>query len=233
MSTIVSLGIVLLSGLVTASLQLPLGTLLLLYHASLGKNIPKKTKCLVSSFIAGVTIMFFLLLSASCFIISALTFSGQFSVASLIILVSILIALAIIAWFFYYRRKNTTELWLPRKVSSFIDGRAKITKDNSEAFSLGLLVVLAELLFTAPLLALSADAILCIESIFQIFCLVIFTCLSVLPLVILRFSIRNGKNLADIQRWRIKNKNFFRIFSGFGFAILAAFITVFLIIGGD
>ena len=142
MEVSVSLSIIILSGLVTASLQLPLGTLLLLYHASLGKNVRKKTKTLASSFISGVTLMNFLLLGTSIFLIASLTNSGTLSDVGHTILFGLLIALGIIAWFFYYKRKGSTELWLPRRLARFIDSRAKLTNDTSEAFSLGLLVPL-------------------------------------------------------------------------------------------
>ncbi|MBR3204344.1 hypothetical protein IKF81_01525 [Candidatus Saccharibacteria bacterium] len=231
MSDYVSLGIVLLSGLLVASLQLPLGTFLLLFHSSMSKNIPKKTKTLASSFISGATIMFFFLLCSACFLISAISFSGTLSIGSLLVILGILIALAIISFLFYYRRKGSTELWLPRKVSRFINSRAKHTSDNSEAFSLGLFVVFAEQIFTLPLVILSANEILKLDKVYQTVAIVIFTLLSVLPLLIMRFIIRKGKNLADIQRWRLKYKNFFRLFSGSGYLILAIFLFAFQILG--
>ncbi|MBQ7802603.1 hypothetical protein IJ380_01960 [Candidatus Saccharibacteria bacterium] len=228
----VFLALVLLSGLVAASLQLPLGSLLLLYHASLGKNVREKTKRLASSFISGVTLMNFLLLASACFLVSVLSTSGTLSKTSLAVLFGILVALGLAAWFFYYKLGKSTELWLPRRLAKFIDSRAKETDDVSEAFSLGILTSLAEILFLGPLIVVSADAILQIDPLFEALSLVLFTLLSVLPLISLRFALRNGKNVADVQRWRLKNKTFFRIFSGFGFIILAVFLLAFVILGG-
>ena len=201
MEVYISLSIIILCGLVTASLQLPLGTLLLLYHASLGKNIREKTKKLASSFISGVTLMNFLLLGTAIFLISVLTFNGTFPDLGYVIIFGLLIALGIVAWFFYYKRKGSTELWLPRHLARYIDSRAKATNDLSEAFSLGLLVPLSEILFA-------------------------------LPLLLLRVFIRKGKNVAEVQRWRLKNKGFFRFFTGAGFIILAAFLFAFVILKG-
>ena len=232
MSSIVSLGIVILSGLVVASLQLPLGTLLLLYHASLGKNIREKTKHLVSNFISGATLMNFLLLAATCFLVSSLTISGVFSQTALTVLFGILIALGLVAWFFYYKLGKSTELWLPRGIAKFIDDRAKKTNSLHEAFSLGIWISLSEIMFTLPLIIVSADSILRLPSLFQALSLVIFTILSVLPLITLRLVLRSGKNVADVQRWRVKNKTFFRIFSGCGFIVLAVFLLAFVILGG-
>lgn len=232
MEVYISLSIIILCGLVTASLQLPLGTLLLLYHASLGKNIREKTKKLASSFISGVTLMNFLLLGTAIFLISVLTFNGTFPDLGYVIIFGLLIALGIVAWFFYYKRKGSTELWLPRHLARYIDSRAKATNDLSEAFSLGLLVPLSEILFALPLLALSADAILHLHTAYQALGLVIFTVFGSLPLLILRVFIRKGKNVAEVQRWRLKNKGFFRFFTGAGFIILAAFLFAFVILKG-
>lgn len=231
MNELVNLGIILLSGIIIASLQLPLGTLLLLYHSSLGKNVSKKTKTLVSSFISGSLLMSFLLLATSCFLVTGLTISGTLSRPSILVLVGILCALGIVAWFFYYKNRQTTELWLPRKVAMFIDSRAKITNNNSEAFSLGSLVVLSEAIFTIPLIILSSNSILKLEPGYEVLTLTVFSLLSILPLVILRIVIRSGKNVAEIQRWRLRNKSFFRIFTGLGFFVLASFVIMFLFFG--
>ncbi|MBR3256887.1 hypothetical protein IKG02_01180 [Candidatus Saccharibacteria bacterium] len=231
MSSFVSLGIVLLSGLILASLQAPLASFLLLYHSSFGKNIKKKTKSLASSYVSGVAVMVFLLLATSVFLISALSFSGSLSLVSLVVLFGVLLALSLLSLCFYYKFGRSTELWLPRKVSKFISSRARATSDNSEAFALGMFVTFCDLLFSFPLFILSANAILSLSSPYQVLALAGFTILSCLPLVILRLAIRKGKNLADVQRWRLKNKNFFRFFSGLGFLVLAVFLFAFLVIG--
>lgn len=233
MGSYVDLAVVLLSGVVAASLQLPLGTLLLLYHSSLSKHVRAQTRSLASSFISGATFMHFLLLAASCFLIVSLSVSGTLSLTSLAVLFGALLALALVAWCFYYKiNGRSTELWLPRRLAAFLDSRAKDTRDNSEAFSLGLFTGFAELCFTFPLFLLSANAILHLPSLFQALALVVFTLLSVLPLIILRLTLRSGKNVADVQRWRIKNKPFFRFFSGLGYFILAVFLLAFVVLGG-
>lgn len=232
MEAYISLGLIILSGLVVASLQLPLGTLLLLYHASLSKNVRQKTKKLASSFISGVTLMNFLLLGTAIFLISTLIPSGYLPDIGHIIIFGLLIFLGLVAWFFYYKRKGSTELWLPRHLARYIDTRAKATNDLSEAFSLGLLVPLSEIFFALPLLILSADAILRLDIIYQALGLVVFTIFGSVPLLTLRIFIRKGKNVAEVQRWRLRNKTFFRFFTGAGFIILAAFLFAFVILKG-
>lgn len=232
--THVSLGIIFFSALICALFQLSLGTLLLLYHSSLGRFVRKKTKSLASSFIAGVCLMSFLLLAANTFLSFAL-FGSPLPKFLLSIYIGILVALALIIWFLYFRpgklKKDSTELWLPKKISRFIDSRAKITNNNSEAFSLGLLTVLGELPFTFILFLLSGAALLELPEGFEVLALVVFSIFSVLPLIILRLAIRKGKTVVEIQRFRVKNKLFFKLLTGFCFLILAAFIFSFKLLG--
>lgn len=226
------LGIIILAGLILASLQMSLGTLLLLYHSSLSKHIPKKTKRLASSYISGVALMNFLLISTTTLLIITLSVAGTLSKTTLSVIFGILIALALISWFFYYKKGSTTELWLPRSLAKHLSSRAKSTSDESEAYSLGLTVPFVEILFSLPLYLLAGDAVLCLPPDFAALGLVLFTALSVLPLLALRFALRSGRNVAEVQRWRLKNKNFQRIFTGFGFVVFAGFLLAFVILGG-
>ena len=231
MSDFISIATIVLAAIIHASLQLGLGCLLLLYHESLGKHIKAKTHNLVSSFIAGVGTIIFLFLGTACFIIDAL-FNGALSVPLLAALIGILAALAIIMWLFYYRNGYSTELWLPKSVARFIDRRAKATSSNTEAFSLGILSCFAEMPFVAILIFVAGNSILQLSPIYQALMIAIYTIIAISPLVALRFVIRSGRTLADIQRWRLRNKIFLRIISGCGFLSLGIFIFAFQILGG-
>lgn len=230
MTDIVDLGIVILSGVAHATLQLGLGCLLLLYHSSLGRHVRKKTKNLIGSFVSGVGLMNFLILASACFIIAVIA-NGCLSPLSLIIIITIIVLLAIIMWFFYYRRGRTTELWLPKIVAKYIDRRAKVTDSNTEAFSLGLLACFAEMPFTLVLMIVSANAILCLPQAWQGIAIVVYTVISILPLIIMRYAIRHGKTVVDVQRWRNKNKNFIRVISGILFLVLGVYILAFKVMG--
>ena len=179
--------------------------------------------------------MNFLLLGTSAFLSFAL-FSSPLPEIVLYVYVGILFSLALIIWFLYYRpgksRRDSTELWLPKSVSRFIDSRAKLTKDNSEAFALGLLTVLSELPFTFVLFLLSGSALLELSEGFEVLSLACFSLLSVLPLIVLRLMIRKGKTVVEIQRFRVKNKIFFKLLTGFCFLVLAGFIVAFKLLGG-
>ncbi len=222
--------IVLLAGLVHATLQLGIGTLLLLYHASLGKHIKRKTKSLVTNYIMGNGFLTAITVAATAFVIFTIC-QGEMSIAVLTVVVGILVALAISVWAFYYRWGRSTELWLPKSIAKFIDNRAKITESNTEAFSLGMLACFAEAPFTLMLVIITANSVLALPLALQILAIAIYTILSVLPLIIARIAIRKGQTIVDVQKWRIKNKKFLRIISGVGFLVLAIFLLAFKVLG--
>ena len=228
---LVQFGTILLSATVHASLQLGLGALLLLYHASLGKHIKKKTKQLASNYILGTALLVALIVSATAFVIGTTT-ASSLSTEALAIIVGILLILAVIIWFFYYKSRRSTELWLPKSVARYISGRAKLTESNTEAFSLGMLSSLAEMPFSMVLMILAGNSIIGLPVELQILGVLIYTFIAVLPLFILRFSIRRGNTVVDIQKWRMKNKEFLKVMTGVGFMTLAIFIVGFRILGG-
>jgi hypothetical protein len=222
--------IVILAGLIHATLQLGVGTLLLLYHASLGKHIPRRTRGLVTNYILGNALLTALAVAGACFGVFVVC-QGEMNPAMLTIVVGILIALAVSIWAFYYRFGKSTELWLPKSISRYINRRARLTNSNTEAFSLGMLACFAEAPFTVILIVVAANSVLGLPQALQLLAVAIYAALSVFPLVALRIAVRNGQTVVDIQKWRIKNKNFLRIISGVGFMVLAAFLLVFKVFG--
>lgn len=231
MTEFVSIGVILLAALVHATLQLGLGALLLLYHASLGKHIRVRTRRLVNNYLLGSGLMTMLTVATCCFFIAVLA-GGSLSAPALLVAVVILFVLAIFAWFFYYRRGRSTELWLPKTVARYINQRAKITESNTEAFALGLLASFAEMPFSLILMVVAGNGILMLPQCWQIWGVVGYTLVALAPLLILKLSIRSGKTVADVQRWRVKNKNFFRWLTGVGFMVLALFLVAFGVLGG-
>lgn len=230
MSNLPEAGIVVLSAIIQATLQLGTSALLLLYHASLGKHIKKRTRSLVSSYVLGTGVFTLLVLCTTAFMIAGL-FSGALSTEWLTITVGVLLALAIIVWFFYYRSGKTTELWIPKVIARYIDRRAKKTESNTEAFSLGLLTCFAEMPFTIVLVVVAANSVLRFEPIWQVVAVVVYTLIAVLPLLVMRLAIRRGQTVVDVQKWRVKNKTFLKLISGFGFLVLGLFIIAFKVMG--
>ncbi|MBP5674922.1 hypothetical protein J6W91_01165 [Candidatus Saccharibacteria bacterium] len=226
----VQIGIITLAAIVHASLQLEVGALMLLYHASLGKHIKKKTKSLVSSYILGAGVLVLLLLTTATFLIA--TFLGSsLSPKCMMILAAVLLMLALLIWLFYYRSKQTTELWLPKSVARYINKRAKLTESNVEAFSLGMLTAFAEMPFSLVLMVVAGNSVTALPFLWQFATMVVYAFITILPLLVLRFSIRRGSTVVDVQKWRLKNKNFFKILSGLLFLTLGIFIIAFKVLG--
>ena len=203
---------------------------MLLYHASLGKHIKKKTRNLVSNYILGSALLVVLFLSTIIFLIATFT-NGSLSTKSLAILAAVLLMLAISIWLFYYRSRQTTELWLPKSISRYINRRAKLTESNIEAFSLGMLTAFAEMPFSIILMIVAGNSVVLLPFEWQFLSVLGYAFVAILPLFILRVSIRRGNTVVDVQKWRLKNKNFFKVLSGTLFLTLAIFIIAFKVLG--
>lgn len=229
MSDLLCVATIVLVGLVQASLQLSLGGLILLYHASMGHHHRRKTRFLAKHYIIGAAVISFLMVCSIAFLISSL-FDGALKTEYLTVCVGIFLGCAFIMWFLYFRRGNNTELWLPRSFTRFINRRAKATNDNIEAFSLGMLSSFAEMPLSIALYFVVANCILTMSDQYQIFAILGYTALSVLPLVLLKLRIKSGRNVVDFQKARLRNKAYLRIISGSGFAVLAAFVWAYWVV---
>lgn len=230
MSAFISLGVLFLTAIIQATLQLGQGAFLILYHASAGRHLTAKTRNLSGSFVSGVGLATFFGLSATCFLLVYLA-QGVLPDFLLISIIFILMLLAIFMWFFYYRHGHTTELWLPKAAAKFVTSRARATRSNTEAFSLGVLTFILELPLSAVLLVMAANSILALPAVWQLLAILGFTLVSMIPLFVMQACFRTGRTVVDVQRWRLKNKNFLRLVSGVGFLVLAIFILAFEVIG--
>ena len=221
-----AIAVIILSAIIHTTLQLGLGAMLLLYHASLGKHIKKRTKQLASNYILGSFTFTILMLTAVCFAIMNI-YGQSLDLLCMFVLISILLALAISIWFFYYRSSRSTELWLPKTIARYINNRAKVTESNVESFSLGLLTSFAELPFSLALFVASANSVVGLPQAYRIVAIICYGLIVSLPQVLLKIFIKRGRTVVDVQKWRLKNKNFFKIISGVGFATLAVFLLAF------
>lgn len=229
MDGIANLFIVILAGMVHATLQLGVSALLLLYHANLGKQIRGSVKKLARNYIFGISLFTALAVASTCFFILVI-FSGSMPEATLLILSGVLAAFAVGIWFIYYKRGAGTELWIPRRFAKFINERAEQTDEDIEAFSLGMTMACAELPFAAILIITTADAILDLPQGMQILSILVYVLAVVTPMFILNYWVKKGSTIVDIQKWRAKNKNFIKIMSGVGFIVLAVFLFAFKVL---
>lgn len=226
-SLLINVVIVLFAACIHAMLQLGLGCVVLLYHhGKAQKNVPRRTHTIVSSFIAGVGTMSLVVLAALAFIL-ANTFdlhkAREFYLAAAIAVALV----AVLMWTVYYRRKNTTELWLPRSIAKFIGERAAATKNPSEGFLLGAFSTFGELLFLLPVMLVAAAALLNLPEGWELVALAGYVIVSVLPLIFVRCFTHKVATVGEIQTFRRKHQRFIKVMSGAMFMVFAIFIIVF------
>jgi hypothetical protein len=230
MSDITCIATIVLAGITQASLQLGLGGLILLYHNSMGKHRRKKTRYLAKNYILGACAITFLMVCTFCFLIGNF-FGGALSAEWLVVSIGIFTASGAVMWLFYYRKgKKSTQLWLPKSFTRFIQRKARNTDDNIEAFSLGLLSSFAEMPLSIAIYFVVANCILNMSGYLQIITAVTYALFTVTPLLVLKLRVKTGKSAVEAQKWRVRNKGFARAFSGSSFMLLAIFVLAYWVL---
>ena len=231
MSAFISIGLVILSMLIVAFLQLTPGVFALTYHYALGKYSKNKASYLTLFFIIGVEVISTCLFLSTFFLISIIFFAGFKPETSITtwILAGILIALSFLAFFHYYRPGSGTRLFIPAKYTKGLKYSAKTIKTKSDAFVLGVLSSVSEFVYTFPLfIVVSAEIMyLGLQDIpVNIFAL-LFVLAPLLPLFVIHYKFQAGYSLADIIKSRNKNKFFTRFILGLNYLIIAIIILCF------
>ncbi len=224
MSDLLSIATIVLAGIVQASLQLSLGGLVLLYHSSMGRHKRHKTRYLAKSYIWGACAISFVAVCTIAFILQQ-SLGGAISQEWMMVSIGALAACSLVMLLGYFRDSKGTELWLPKNFSRFIAKRAKCTDDNIEAFSLGMLSAFAELPLTAAIYFVVANCLLNVQM--PLLVALLYVAIVAIPMVILKVSIKTGRNVVSAQKWRIRNKRFAKLFSCSGFIVLAMFVVAF------
>lgn len=210
------------------------GVFAFFYHYASGKYSARKVSDLSIFFIFGVEFLPALILILLNLSLYALSFTSL-NLSNEILLWAItglLIALSFAFFCFYFRRGDGTKLFISRRSAQNFEQKAKLVKNRSDAFILGFVSGIPELLFTLPLylLILASTTRNYLEVIPRSFILVLFLSIIVSPLFFLYAYFRSGNNLANFQRLRIKNKTFFRIFVSILYLLIAMIIIIFRII---
>ena len=231
MSVFISLGIVFIAMLILAFLQLTPGVFALFRHYASGKYSQKRSAILTSFYMLGVETV------AAGLFIAALLFSNLFFIYSFRpetsflawVLVGILVALALMSFVAYFRSGRGTQLFIPRKCADALENYAKEASSRSDAFVLGALTGVLELPFSLPLYLISAISVveLSAELILGQVLGLCFILAPMAPLLAIRYKFHIGYNLADIQKDRVKNKNFVRFVIGFSYIALAILFIYF------
>ena len=231
MSTLSALAIVVLAALIHASFQLSVSMLTVLSGHAIGSKKPTaKVLRLTSSFVIGCGVMTLLLLAFIALVVLHL-FGPTPPLIVWAVACGLMIGVGIAVWAFYYRRQKGTSLWIPRGVAHYLSDRTKATDDAAEAFALGLMSVLGELLFIIAPLFISALVLVQLSGPWQLVGIVLYAVISLVTLLSVWMSIGSGHRLSEIQRWREANKRFLQFAAGAGLIVLGAFTYVYEILG--
>ncbi len=226
-------GIVLIAfvAVIHMSFQLAMSVLTLLSgHSLMHRRATQRLLVLNSAFIAGAALTTLLLLVAFT-TLATLWIDPSLYAPAWLVLFGVTIIVAMLTMIVYYRDGKGTQLWIPRSLADYLTNRAKRTTNAAEAVALGIMSTVAELPFTAILLALTALALsttvnLDLHSVM----ICIYTIASVLPLIIITVLLSGGHRLSTIQRWRESSKVFLQYAAGVGLLVVALYLMVFYII---
>ncbi len=234
MSILTSLGILVLSVLACSFLQIAPSVFAIFYHYASAKGTKEKTLDLSSYFLIGSELINGLLIFVLYFIVFEFLNDNPFLDLTVFewIAAGIVAALGIFIIFFYYRKdKKGTALFIPRKTARSLMVCAKTARKKSDIVMLGIVSGMTELVFSLPIYLITVTEIIRIpgEDFLQPFLLFLFIILTMLPIMTMRGHFWRGKNLAEIERSREKNKNFSKVILGSVYVLLAISIILFRI----
>lgn len=226
MDTFTTLAFIALAGFIHASFQLSISTLTLLSAHAVGAQAARvRLVKLVGGFALGAVLMTLLVVSSAALWLQA-AFGTTAPPLAWATACGFLLGLSVAVWIFYYRREPGTSLWVPRGMARYLVNRSKNTRVTAEAFSLGMTSVVAELLFIAGPVFVTALLLIQLGPKWQLAGLGLYGFTSLLPFLFVTVRIANGYNIGKIQRWRSANKGFLQFIAGCGLVVLAFCIYV-------
>lgn len=234
MNTIISLGIIISAMLILSMLQLIPGVFAIFYHYALGKTSRKKANKFGLFFIVGIIsfalLVFILTYCLACLLSKQSTFLNELCINW--VLIGIFIAVGLSFFFFYYRKGSGTKLFISRNISNCYQASSKKVKTSSDAFLLGFISGMPELPFSLPLFfIISACLINLIDNLLIHIIVILLTAISVSVSSFITLGYYNADyNLANIERFRTKNKSFFKTIISLIYFLIVLLIIVFRII---
>lgn len=219
------------AALLHASFQLGVSLLLMIGSHSIGaKRAPAKTIRLVLSYVLGVAISTTIIF-ASFGYAASLLFELITPLYGWIITASACVAIGGSVMLFYFRKSGGTQLWLPRQFADYLGKQAKKATRVEEAFTLGVMSVLIELIFIAGPISVAILSAISLPAWGQAAGLALYVSLACLPLIILALRISNRGKISSLQRWREQNKRFLQYAAGSGLVVLGLYVFITEVVG--
>ncbi len=227
MTTLEIIVILAIAAIIHASFQLSVSMMTLMSGHALGKRTAHlRVMRMMSGFILGAMTMVALSISFVALLLTNFMPLGM-PLLGWSALAGLTIGVGLAVWVFYYRHRRTgTVLWLPRSLADYLSARARKTKLSAEAFGLGLVSVVAELLFALAPIILAAVLLRELPPLIQIASLIGYTLIATSPLLIIFVAVGGGTSLARIQRWRESNKRFLQFAAGSALVLLGGYLYV-------
>lgn len=222
MDIFTSVIILILATLIQSLMQLSPSVFSLFYHYALGKKSHSKIDDFSLHFILGTET--FIVTIFTILYIFVFAIRNQINSPNdlpMWILSGIFIAEAFASFCFYYRHGKTTTLFLSRSAAKSLTLHAQKVKSRSDAFVLGFLSNIAELVFTLPLYLIIILTFLNFPTIARATTIIIYLVVAILPLIFTYIAYRTGHNLAEISRFRLRFKPLIRFSLFLGFILLS------------
>ncbi len=230
MSDLTPVGILLLAMLIMASLQLVPGIFALFSHYKLGQFSKTKASNLSTFFILGAetAVILFTLAIYAILNISPLIASFLNTPYCSWLFAGIFFALSLLFPIIYYQKSSGSELFVSRNFVARCQEKITLAKTCPDAFLLGLFAGLPELVFTFPLYLLVDLTIMNLAptTLERAFLILLSALSAILPLLVCHFLFSTHHTLADILRFRFKNKPFFRFLIAFCYFLIAILIIL-------
>lgn len=226
MTDIIALSIVCLAALIHASFQLSISTLTLMSGHTLGfGRSHTRLLSLLGGFNFGTITMTLLLLCTLGYVLQQVMGASVPPVVWAAVC-GMLFGVGLAVWLFYYRKDRGTTLWVPRHTADFLARRSKHTRNTAEAFALGLMSVLGELLFIIAPLSVVVLIILPLDPALQLLCITLYVLISASSLIVITVLVSGGHRLSSIQKWRETNKHFLQFSAGSALFVLGFYLYV-------
>ena len=223
MDTTQALIVIAAAGILHATFQLSVSVLTLLSGHTFGRTASKnKLLKLSSTYLLGSAVMTLLLVSFATLVAHNI-FGVQAEPTVWAIVSGLVVGVGLSVWLFYFRRSSGTILWIPRQIAEYLHDRTKHTNSGVEAFALGTMTMIGELLFTAAPLTVASLTLIGLNPSWQLFGLGVYVVTSLLPLVAMWMLIGGGHKVSELQDWREKNKYFMQFVAGSGLIILGIY----------
>ena len=201
---------------IQAFLQTSPGVFSVFYHHALGKTTAKRADDRALSFILGQEIAIAIFFLTTYLVISFLSAENiSLDTIFMWILSGLFLVEALFIFFCYFRSdkksKNTTKLFYPKVLTKSIIYHIEHVKNRTDTIALGFITAALDFIFILPLFIISSIAILHISSRASFLFIIAYIIIATLPLFTIRTLFRTSHNLAEIQRFRVKKKLFFRL----------------------